>query len=79
MKISWCSHLCLPLDALTEADIMIYLGQNSLVVDTELNLIKIKMHTISLRQATQNIKWIWEKYCQIMFKESQKKKQLKML
>lgn len=68
MEISWCSHPCVALDALTGADMMIYLGENSLVVDTELNFIKIEMHTISLRQAMQNIKWIWKKHCQVMFK-----------
>lgn len=52
---------------------MIYLGENSLVADTELNLIKIELHMISLRQAIQNLKWIWKKYCQIMFKGSKKK------
>lgn len=79
MEISLCSHLSITLDALTAADMMIYLGENSLVVDRELNLIKIEMHMISLRQVTQNIKWIWKKYCQIMFKGSQKKIQLKIL
>lgn len=66
-------------NALTEADMMIYLGENSLVVDTELNLIKLEMRMISLRQAIQNIKWIWKKYCQIMFKGSKKKIQLKIV
>lgn len=52
---------------------MIYLGENSLVVDTELNFIKIEMHMISLRQAMQNIKRIWKKHCQVMSKGSKKK------
>lgn len=52
---------------------MIYLGENSLVVDTELNFIKIEMHMISLRQAMQNIKRIWKKHCQVTFKGSKKK------
>lgn len=61
---------------------MIYLGENSLLVDTELSFIKIEMHTISLRQAMQNIKLIWKGYCQVTFegiKKKKKKMQLKIL
>lgn len=53
---------------------MIYLGENSLLVDTELSFIKIEMHTISLRQAMQNIKLIWKGYCQVTFEGIKKKK-----
>lgn len=51
VEISQCSHPCVVLDALIGEDTMIYLGENKLVVDTELNFIEIEMHTISLRQA----------------------------
>lgn len=65
VEISWGTHLCVTWDALTEADMMIYLEEKSLMIDRELDLIKREMHTISLLQAIQNIKWIWKKYCQI--------------